>query len=53
VEAIFLDATESRHINLSPKTFEKMPNQRLLAFRDHKGIKSVSLPGALTRYQKI
>jgi len=47
IEAIFLDATEYTHINLSPKTFEKMVNLRLLAFRDHKGIKSVSLPHGL------
>nr|WIL59964.1 nodulation protein [Melilotus officinalis] len=47
VEAIFLDTTEFTHISLSPKAFEKMVNLRLLAFRDHKGIKSVSLPHGL------
>ena len=52
VEAIFLDATESRHINLSPKTFEKMPNLRFLAFQDKRGIKSVSLPSGLDSLPK-
>nr|WIL60045.1 nodulation protein [Melilotus officinalis] len=47
VEAIFLDATELAHINLRPEAFEKMVNLRLLAFQDHKGIKSVSLPHGL------
>ncbi|XP_058750284.1 disease resistance-like protein DSC1 [Vicia villosa] len=47
VEAIFLDATECTHINLSPKAFAKMPNLRLLAIRDHKEIKSIRLPSGL------
>jgi hypothetical protein len=34
VEAIFLDANEYTNMNLSPKTFEKMVNLRLLAIRD-------------------
>ncbi|XP_058750330.1 disease resistance protein RPV1-like [Vicia villosa] len=47
VEAIFLDATEFKPINLSPNAFEKMPNLRLLAFRDCKGIKSIRFPSGL------
>ncbi|XP_058750328.1 disease resistance protein RUN1-like [Vicia villosa] len=47
VEAIFFDATECTHINLSPKAFAKMPKLRLLAIRDHKGIKSIRLPRGL------
>ncbi|XP_045789515.1 disease resistance protein RPV1-like isoform X2 [Trifolium pratense] len=47
VEAIFFDATEYANINLSPKAFENMVNLRLLVFRDHKEIKSVSLPHGL------
>ncbi|XP_058743528.1 disease resistance protein RPV1-like [Vicia villosa] len=47
VEAIFLDATECTRLNLSPKVFEKMPNLRLLIFRDHKGIKSIRFPSGL------
>ena len=47
VEAIFLDATKHTQINLRPEVFEKLVNLRLLAFRDHKRIKSVSLPHGL------
>ncbi|KAL5062754.1 hypothetical protein RYX36_024491 [Vicia faba] len=47
VEAIFLDATECTQVDLSPKAFAKMPNLRLLAIRDHKGIKSIRLPSGL------
>jgi hypothetical protein len=47
VEVIIIDANENTNINLSPKAFEKMVNLRLLAFRDHEGIKSVSLPRGL------
>jgi len=47
VEAIFLDATEYTQVSLRPNTFEKMVNLRLLVVRDHKGIKSVSLPQGL------
>ncbi|WJX86404.1 hypothetical protein P8452_68717 [Trifolium repens] len=47
VEAIFFDATEYTNISLSPKAFKKMVNLRLLVFRDHKEIKSVSLPHGL------
>jgi hypothetical protein len=46
-EAIFFDATEYTNISLSPKAFKKMVNLRLLVFRDHKEIKSVSLPHGL------
>ncbi|XP_058750326.1 disease resistance protein RUN1-like [Vicia villosa] len=47
VEAIFLDAPECTHVNLSPKAFAKMPKLRLLAIRDHKGVKSIRLPSGL------
>lgn len=47
VEAIFLDAPECTHVNLNPKAFAKMPKLRLLAIRDHKGIKSIRLPSGL------
>jgi len=47
VEAIFLDATECTHIDLTPKAFEKMVNLRLLVVRDHKRITSVSLSHGL------
>ncbi|XP_058745349.1 disease resistance protein RUN1-like [Vicia villosa] len=47
VEAIFFDATEFEPLNLSPKAFEKMPNLRLLAFIDRKGIKSIRFPSGL------
>lgn len=47
VEAIFLDATEFKPLNLSPKAFEKLSNLRLLAFRDRKGIKSIRFPSGL------
>jgi hypothetical protein len=50
VEAIFFDASEYTNISLSPKAFEKMVNLRLLVFRDHKEIKSVSLPHGLDSF---
>lgn len=43
VEVIFLDITECRHLNVSPKVFEKMPNLRILIFRD----KSIRFPSGL------
>jgi hypothetical protein len=45
VEAIFLDANEYTNMNLSPKTFEKMVNLRLLAIRDP--TRCVNLPHGL------
>ncbi|KAK2410799.1 disease resistance protein RUN1 [Trifolium repens] len=45
VEAIFLDAYEYTNMNLSPKTFEKMVNLRLLAIRDP--TRCVNLPHGL------
>jgi hypothetical protein len=45
VEAIFLDANEYTNMNLSPKTFEKMVNLRLLAIRDQ--TRCVNLPHGL------
>ncbi|CAL5195632.1 unnamed protein product [Lathyrus oleraceus] len=43
VEVIFLDTTECRHLNVSPKVFEKMPNLRILIFLD----KSIRFPSGL------
>ncbi|XP_057455230.1 disease resistance protein RUN1-like [Lotus japonicus] len=51
VEVIWLDMAQIKHINLSPKVFEKMQKLRLLAFeglkRDFKRINCVYLPKGL------
>ncbi|KAK2353092.1 disease resistance protein RUN1 [Trifolium repens] len=47
VEGILLDMDQIACINLSSKAFRKMPNLRLLAFRDLEGINSVYLPTGL------
>ncbi|KEH18360.1 putative TIR domain, P-loop containing nucleoside triphosphate hydrolase [Medicago truncatula] len=47
VEAIYLDATESIHVNLRPDAFENMENLRLLAFQDREGVTSIRFPHGL------
>ncbi|PNX79725.1 TIR-NBS-LRR resistance protein [Trifolium pratense] len=47
VEGILLDMDQTACINLTSKAFKEMPNLRLLAFRDLKGIGSVYLPMGL------